>query len=193
MRLDVSDGIPGIALFAVALASAVAADTKEGRLTFQLIAGTYYSTGPMGGSCQLELRPNGRYSEGCFRGVNLATDRGRIELGIRRFALFADDNPGHFKYPEDLDAVDSHGGMAGSTRRSVLPPTWRLVEWGDRRYILNRAQLLDFCIAVAKGSEPRTRRVGSFYLREGDDAKAANGPSPVRECEDPDVRAERRP
>ena len=68
------------AFLGAAVASAVAEDTKEGPLTLQRIAGTYYSSGPTGGSCRLELRPNGRYGEGCFQGVSMTTDRGRIEL-----------------------------------------------------------------------------------------------------------------
>jgi hypothetical protein len=147
------------------------------------VAGAYYAEGPSGGSCRLVLRAEGGYSEACFQGDTMTLHRGRIQLGRTRLALWREGNPARFASPADLDSLD--GALPGVGGNAFLPPIWRPVIWGERRYLLSRTQLLHFCIAVAEGSEPRSRRVGPFYLREGDEAKRPPAPSSLPACSVP--------
>lgn len=45
---------------------------------------------------------------------------------------------------------------------------YRVVEWGDRVYLIEAVDLLRFCNAVNTGSEPRSEAEGRFYLRARD-------------------------
>ncbi|HEY1173251.1 MAG TPA: hypothetical protein VGH19_17920 [Verrucomicrobiae bacterium] len=49
------------------------------------------------------------------------------------------------------------------------------VAWGRRKYLVAPNEMIDFCVAVNAGSEPRKTRFGSFLLREGDEKIALAG------------------
>jgi hypothetical protein len=175
----------GVVVSAIAMGSSgfAAAQTSDDEpISLASLAGAYYAEGPSGGSCRLVLRAEGGYSEACFQGDTMTLHRGRIQLGRTRLALWREGNPARFASPADLDSLD--GALPG-VDNAFLPPIWRPVIWGERRYLLSRTQLLHFCIAVAEGSEPRSRRVGPFYLREGDETKRPPASSSLHACSVP--------
>jgi hypothetical protein len=184
MRLDARLTQTALHVFLPLHLCASAASGAEVRppITLAAIAGTYHATDPAGGYCRLEIGNDGHYDETCFQGPAMSRQRGRVALGNTRFALVADGSRIRFTSPEDLDSLGG-GGYPGDTRKGFPASVWRQVAWGDRSYLITRSQIREFCIAVAEGTEPRQHRVGSFYLREGDDTKLVRAPSPVTECE----------
>jgi hypothetical protein len=108
--------------------------------------------------------------------------RGRIQLGRTRLALWSDDRAPAVLEPDALDRM--YGSRAGLDE-GAFPPVWRPVTWGERHYLISGRQTLHFCIAVAGAVEPRSQRVGRFYLREGDEKKPVGGGVPVEECKGP--------
>ncbi len=62
------------------------------------------------------------------------------------------------------------GGFARGTPREYL-----LVRWGQRRYLVPTAEVLEFCRDALAGREPRDWRLGRYYLRVGDEGKPATG------------------
>lgn len=166
------------AVVSLALAAPPASD-DDSSISLMSVAGTYYAAGPDGGICRLDLRAAGRYSEVCNHGYTMLLHHGRIQLGRTKLALWSDDRRGRFSSLADLEMF---GAAEPGVDGDFLPPIWRPVTWGERRYLLSRTQLLHFCIAVADGSEPRSQRVGRFYLRENDEMKPAPTPAPLPEC-----------
>ena len=67
--------------------------------------------------------------------------------------------------------------------RGIIDPeaegSYRVVEWGDRTYLIEDLYLLRFCNAVNAGAEPRDDSPGSYFLRNGDWLEAASGPPEV--------------
>ena len=60
---------------------------------------------------------------------------------------------------------DLSGAGSGS---HFEPSTYRVVNWGDRVYLVADGAVSDFCNAINQGWEPRDRQDGEFHLREGD-------------------------
>jgi hypothetical protein len=147
------------------------------------VVGTYHRSEGGLGSCRLEITEDGRYSLTCFQGQEMRRSHGRVQLGRKSLALTDAEYPAHFARPEDIDAL-ARGGVAPTTFRTFLPVALRLLNWGQRRYLLASGQLLEFCIAAAKGLEPRTEPAGPFYLRVYDERKLLPAHVP-RECETP--------
>lgn len=63
------------------------------------------------------------------------------------------------------------------TTGSAIPFTdsMRRITWGQREYLIAEDRMLAFVNAINSGREPRGAGSGLFYLREGDDAKLADG------------------
>lgn len=55
------------------------------------------------------------------------------------------------------------------------------VRWGERSYLLTERQFDDFCNAFDHGREPRKESWGFFFMRMGDERRAAPGKPPVPE------------
>lgn len=108
--------------------------------------------------------------------------RGDVQLGLTRFVLWQDGRPLRSLHPSAIDALD---GTRPGVDDGGLPPAWLPVAWGERRYLVSGRQLVPFCIAAAEGREPRSQRVGRFYLRENDETKPVSGGTPVEECKGP--------
>jgi hypothetical protein len=173
-------------MLAVAAAHTPARAAAPEGVTLVDIVGSYHRSEGALGSCRLEIAESGRYSQTCFQGHGMRRSHGRVQLGRRSLALNDAEHPGHFARPEDIDDFERGGGA----RTAVLPATLRLLNWGQRRYLLGSSQLLEFCIAAARRLEPRTQPAGPFYLRVNDERKLLPAHSP-RECESPAEAFER--
>jgi hypothetical protein len=147
------------------------------------VVGTYHRSEGDLGSCRLEITEHGRYSQTCFQGHEMRRSHGRVQLGRKSLALVDAENPSYFARPEDIDAL-AQVGPARAPLRTFLPITLRLLNWGQRRYLLASGQLLEFCIAAAKGVEARTHPAGPFYLRLYDAGTLQPLHVPT-ECENP--------
>jgi hypothetical protein len=108
--------------------------------------------------------------------------RGQVQLGGTRFVLW---NDGRLLRSLHASAIDALDGKRPGVDDGGLPPVWQPVTWGERRYLVSGRQIVPFCIAAAEGREPRSERVGRFYLRENDETKPVAGRVPVEECKGP--------
>src|SRR6266850_6991553 len=119
------------------------------------------------GDCTTESYESGKYSysEGVL--FLAATKRGVRNRGEKRWRnLF------------DRDVYQKFNGddPPRATRRGFLPITW-----GERLYLMEKEDLIDFTNVINFGIEPRAETgcvwpvVGAFYLREGDGNKTATG------------------
>lgn len=58
---------------------------------------------------------------------------------------------------------------------SSIRKKWQAIPWGERLYLLEETEMLDFVNQVNRGSEPRSTPLGAFYLRDGDQKRPASG------------------
>ena len=56
-----------------------------------------------------------------------------------------------------------------------FPGELRPVRWGERRYLVEPSEFIDFVNEMHAGWEPRDDRFGRFLLAEGDEARPASG------------------
>ena len=63
----------------------------------------------------------------------------------------------------------------------VFSERLRRVRWGPREYLIPDERMIEFVNAVNAGAEPRSRGLGIFYLREGDERKPVTGRPDVPE------------
>ncbi|MFN0244153.1 MAG: hypothetical protein ACKVWV_14785 [Planctomycetota bacterium] len=56
------------------------------------------------------------------------------------------------------------------------------IAWGDRRYLVRAADLLEFVCSVESGAEPRGGTSGQYYLREGDERTIVEKPLEIPEA-----------
>lgn len=132
-------------------------------------------------------QPTGRYYFGDGEGVNctLRLDaRGRFEFKWQCCVGACDSNTGPFHFRNGVVILSPR---KRNVRRGLsgTPTRFLVVNWGPRRYLVPQEDVRDFCNAVNQGSEPRTHVWGQYYLRVGDEKKAAGG--------DPDLPAKWKP
>jgi hypothetical protein len=85
----------------------------------------------------------------------------------------------------DVETIFPEKDASGRATDKKEVARYRPVAWGERLYLLPADDLLSFCNAVNLGTEPRrnwaeemmsgSAYFGSFYLREGDEKKSADG------------------
>ena len=104
------------------------------------VAGMYVYD--LGGQRRLHVSDDGEYADasiGCLG--SFVNDRGDTEVKDGWLVLSS--------------------GKNGRTR--LLP-----VRWGERLYLVEERELLDFCAKAGSGEEPRDSAGGMFFLRDGD-------------------------
>ena len=114
------------------------------------LAGDYFSGDGLGINCSLKLTTVGRF-EFTWRGCLGEYDKNQGT------AVFTDN-----VLVIEPEKPDVREGFQGT------PTTFRVIRWGDRRYLVATEELLDFCNSINQGEEPRSRRHGNFYLQDGD-------------------------
>jgi hypothetical protein len=127
-------------------------------ITQKFLAGNYYH-GCILDSCYLNIKPEGIYD---YRLVgyhgNYITSDGTANIQDGCLALVAknvSDDPErwlvHLLKLHELIAIN------------LIP-----VLWQGRTYLINPDEMINFCIAVNEGGEPRNVACGSYYLRRDD-------------------------
>lgn len=124
-----------------------------------LSAGRYYSGDGLGFNVSVELDGADGFRAKSSSCVGMPVERtGRV---------FVRD--GWLEFEPD-------GGAWGSqTLEAVLAGQVSLVEWGERRYLIQARRLVGFAQACHGESEPRDTIHGGELLRVGDEAKPASG------------------
>lgn len=164
--------------------SSRAQEAKSG-LTAAEIVGSYTYSGEWGGDTRT-FAEGGKYSslggdctqEYLFEGSYRIAE-GRVLIRI----LSAKKWPHGRRDTEDEEKIEPPEGEAwGDSEERMLP-----IRWGARLYLLHEGALQDFCNAVNAGIEPRGEGdpdyspflrgayFGTFYLRDGDEKKKAEG------------------
>jgi len=122
-------------------------------------AGDYFLGDGTGGNYALAIAPRSGFAyrqTGC-RGV-YDQQRGAVrqcEDGLLHLV---------FRYSDSSTSTET-------TREVALIP----VQWGRRRYLIERERIFDFFGAARRAREPRHDMFGSYYLRWGDERKPAKG------------------
>jgi hypothetical protein len=62
-----------------------------------------------------------------------------------------------------------------SAVKPLIAPAYRLVRWGDRRYLVVADDLVGFTSEINVGDEPRTDAFGAQLLRKGDETRPVVG------------------
>ncbi|MEO8673739.1 MAG: hypothetical protein ABI411_20715 [Tahibacter sp.] len=71
--------------------------------------------------------------------------------------------------------IDLHALAEQHEFSDVTPDSLYTVEWGERHYLIAPGQLASFARAINFGVEPRCSADGEFLLKQGDEARAAEG------------------
>ncbi|GIK16956.1 MAG: hypothetical protein BroJett003_19200 [Planctomycetota bacterium] len=97
---------------------------------------------------------------------------------------------GQFRYDEVCEAAARHEGRwsiregvaelepevdAAAVSYPKLPVRWRIVPWGERRYLIPDGQIIRLCNAINLGEEPRDGPQGWALLRRGDATRRVTG------------------
>ena len=120
-------------------------------------AGTYTSGGGTGPAIYLVVAPHTGFTyerKGCL---------GLMDRNCGDVSLVDDEL--HLTCVLDNDETDGRG----------IATSLVIVRWDDRRYLVPRGEIIDFCNAVNQLREPRATRVGMQLLRDGDEGKVARG------------------
>jgi|GEM_PF-5820322 len=122
-------------------------------------AGMYYFGDGKGWKCSLTLSAGNQFSytrDGCC-GV-ISESQGKFEVKNNTVIFNPDKTPMWLGLPSK-------------------PEVWHLVRWGDRKYLIAQSQLIDFCMDMNHGVEPRKyKNFGAhYYLRMGDWDKPVTG------------------
>ncbi|MCG3132413.1 MAG: hypothetical protein FLDDKLPJ_03252 [Phycisphaerae bacterium] len=138
--------------FSVAAAAARGAPTEPDRSRF---LGDYEGRCDHEATLVLNLRADGRflYDEGC-------------EAAAR--------HEGRWSIREDVVELEPEFDAATESYPK-LPVRWRLVPWGERRYLVPDGQIIRLCNAINLGEEPRDGSQGWALLRRGDASRRVTG------------------
>jgi hypothetical protein len=124
-------------------------------------AGTYYWGDGLGANVTVHLAPRAGF---------VFEWHGCLGLYGRNYGPLRDEGTHIVLEPELANKAGEFAGID----EELLP-----VAWGARRYLIAAGRMNEFCNAVNEGSEPRNGVHGLFLLRNGDEAKPADG-SPRR-------------
>ena len=119
------------------------------------LAGDYYYGDGTGVNRWLSIRPDGTY---------FYTWRGCLGLYASAYGRLSLDADG----VAELGPAEE-GGEGGLSFKA------RFVRWGERTYLVPEDELLKFVEVINDGDEPRQGMRGSFYLRDGDWERPADG------------------
>jgi hypothetical protein len=146
-------------------------------------------------SCSEDLAPSSLDSHpsmGAIAGNYIRQDR---MLGLTDSLMLTPD--GHFI--RTVESATGTWGYEGSVEwkgdvlhlprspeivgRGIIDPeaegSYRMIEWGDRTYLIEDLYMLRFCNAVNAGAEPREEPEGGYFRRNGDWLESASGPPGV--------------
>lgn len=123
------------------------------------LAGTYWQGVPAGRQFELRLDPSGGFRLRVFDAV------GEVGEYVGRYEPTEDG----VAFEHDVDALYAQTHLY----LVLLQP----LRWGERLYLLDPRRADALYVAATEGIEPRTTRLGGFFLREGDEHKPA---SPLR-------------
>ena len=116
-------------------------------------AGQYYFGDGLGANVSLWLAPSAGFLYEWY---------GCLGLYDRDYGAVSDDGKG---------TIQLRFLLGGSRIEGEYVP----VAWGERRYLIAKDQLSDFCDAVNRGREPRKGVHGMWFIRWGDEKKRADG------------------
>ncbi|GMU35827.1 MAG: hypothetical protein KJ057_01660 [Phycisphaerae bacterium] len=131
-------------------------------------------------ACRAAVEPDrsrflGDYEGGCDH-------EGTLVLKLRADGGFLYDEAcevaaryeGRWSIREDLVELEPEVDAATESYPK-LPVRWRLVPWGERRYLIPDGQIIRLCNAINLGEEPRDRPQGWALLRRGDASRRVTG------------------
>lgn len=145
------------------------------------VHGTYVALFPKAGECQLKVGATLTYTLRCGsapqRSGQAVAYEGRLYLeGGIEAALET-----HTR----LVAGERLGDQTPDLMRQEPAGILEMVPWGPRLYLVAPDQrMLEFCYAVANGEEPRRSLAGPFFLRKGDQQRAASTPERPEVCKE---------
>lgn len=149
------------------------------------LIGTYTHGGGFGGSA-ITIEPEGRFHKNSSNCTEEYYEAGTytFKAGVLSFVTTKRTVKGHVESDEQAqDLLDPkvykeiyHQAPPADDRTDELIP----VTWGERHYLMHKASMVEFCNAINLGLEPRSSLgtdwyLGSFYLRNGDENRTAEG------------------
>ena len=125
-------------------------------VSFKDLIGDYYLGDGLGVNCSLTLAKQGKFAfiwRGCLGTYGENNGSAGVRDGVLHITPVKPNDPENLGTPTDFFPV----------------------RWGTRIYLIPTNNIVEFCSAVNRGSEPRRGEYGEYYLRRNDSAKAVAG------------------
>ena len=148
------------------------------------LVGSYFAGHRYGGS-RLTLKPDGHYimeSSDCTMAY-VNSGRYSVSDGVLSFTILK-DTARSFGGGKTVNLLNrkERKKFYGDEKPDPIDTRFllRVITWGQRVYLMEEDRMASFARAINLGIEPRENRsyepwFGSFYLREGDEARAVTG------------------